>query len=187
MSNARQGVHFAGRIREPCVSNGHNVDTVSLRRHADRTTTQTLRAIQEQEFERLGSPHTTRVDVRMVAAINRNLEQMATDRRRPFCVSVHTAGRTSAFRRRARACAAGYITAISKCQAAAPPLCCCGSLLDGALNRVRSTAATSAASFSAGRGLVAIERSSARISPSSQGIVVRSSTLRSSRTLPGQS
>src|SRR6202789_3528843 len=31
-----------------------------------------LRAIQEQEFERLGSSHTTRVDVRIVAATNQN-------------------------------------------------------------------------------------------------------------------
>jgi formate hydrogenlyase transcriptional activator len=36
-----------------------------------------LRAIQEQEFERLGSSHTTRVDVRIVAATNQNLENMA--------------------------------------------------------------------------------------------------------------
>jgi formate hydrogenlyase transcriptional activator len=40
-----------------------------------------LRAIQEQEFERLGSSETTRVDVRIVAATNQNLEQMAAERR----------------------------------------------------------------------------------------------------------
>jgi len=40
-----------------------------------------LRAIQEQEFERLGSSHTIRVDVRIVAATNQNLEQMAEERR----------------------------------------------------------------------------------------------------------
>jgi len=40
-----------------------------------------LRAIQEQEFERLGSSHTTRVDVRIVAATNQNLEQMVAERR----------------------------------------------------------------------------------------------------------
>ena len=40
-----------------------------------------LRAIQEQEFERLGSSQTTRVDVRIVAATNQNLEQMITERR----------------------------------------------------------------------------------------------------------
>jgi transcriptional regulator with GAF, ATPase, and Fis domain len=40
-----------------------------------------LRAIQEQEFERLGSSQTTRVDVRIVAATNQNLEQMIAERR----------------------------------------------------------------------------------------------------------
>ena len=40
-----------------------------------------LRAIQEQEFERLGSSQTTRVDVRIVAATNQNLEKMVAERR----------------------------------------------------------------------------------------------------------
>jgi formate hydrogenlyase transcriptional activator len=40
-----------------------------------------LRALQEQEFERLGSSQTIRVDVRIVAATNQNLEQMVSDRR----------------------------------------------------------------------------------------------------------
>src|SRR5580704_8503529 len=40
-----------------------------------------LRAIQEQEFERLGSSQTTRVNVRNVAATNQNLHQMITERR----------------------------------------------------------------------------------------------------------
>jgi formate hydrogenlyase transcriptional activator len=35
-----------------------------------------LRVLQEQEFERLGATRTTRVDVRVVAATNRNLEEM---------------------------------------------------------------------------------------------------------------
>jgi DNA-binding NtrC family response regulator len=39
-----------------------------------------LRVLQEQEFERLGSTRTQRVDVRMVAATNRNLEQMVGDK-----------------------------------------------------------------------------------------------------------
>lgn len=38
-----------------------------------------LRAIQEREFERLGSTRTIRVDARMVAATNRNLVQMVAD------------------------------------------------------------------------------------------------------------
>jgi formate hydrogenlyase transcriptional activator len=38
-----------------------------------------LRALQEQEFERLGSTRTVRVDVRLVAATNRDLGQMVAD------------------------------------------------------------------------------------------------------------
>ncbi len=39
-----------------------------------------LRALQEKEFERLGGTRTIPVDVRLVAATNRNLEQMVADR-----------------------------------------------------------------------------------------------------------
>ena len=39
-----------------------------------------LRALQEKEFERLGSTHTRKVNLRLVAATNRNLEQMVADR-----------------------------------------------------------------------------------------------------------
>jgi len=39
-----------------------------------------LRALQEQEFERLGSSQTIRVDVRIVAATNQNLQQMVNAR-----------------------------------------------------------------------------------------------------------
>jgi DNA-binding NtrC family response regulator len=39
-----------------------------------------LRVLQEQEFERLGSTRTQRVDVRIVAATNRNLEQMVGEK-----------------------------------------------------------------------------------------------------------
>jgi formate hydrogenlyase transcriptional activator len=39
-----------------------------------------LRALQERDFERLGSIHTRRVNIRLVAATNRDLEKMIVDR-----------------------------------------------------------------------------------------------------------
>jgi formate hydrogenlyase transcriptional activator len=40
-----------------------------------------LRVLQEQEFERLGSPRTIRVDVRIVAATNQNLARMVSEKK----------------------------------------------------------------------------------------------------------
>jgi formate hydrogenlyase transcriptional activator len=39
-----------------------------------------LRALQEREFERLGSTHTRKVNLRLVAATNRDLEKMIADK-----------------------------------------------------------------------------------------------------------
>ncbi|MDR1243278.1 MAG: sigma 54-interacting transcriptional regulator [Deltaproteobacteria bacterium] len=55
--------------------------TLFLDEVADMTTltqSKLLRAIQEKEFERVGGSETIRVDVRLIAATNRNLEEMVS-------------------------------------------------------------------------------------------------------------
>jgi transcriptional regulator with GAF, ATPase, and Fis domain len=39
-----------------------------------------LRALQEEEFERLGGTRTIPIDARLIAATNRNLEKLIADR-----------------------------------------------------------------------------------------------------------
>jgi formate hydrogenlyase transcriptional activator len=65
-----------------------------------------LRVLQEQEFERLGSNRTIRVDVRIVAATNQNLHQMVRERR--FRADLFTA--SMCFRSRFRLCASALKT-----------------------------------------------------------------------------
>ena len=68
-----------------------------------------LRVLQEQEFERLGGTRTIRVDVRLVAATNRDLPVMVAESRvsqRPLLPPERVSNRQSAAPRPARRCRA---------------------------------------------------------------------------------
>ncbi|MGD0436717.1 MAG: sigma 54-interacting transcriptional regulator [Bryobacteraceae bacterium] len=95
---ASQGIYASWTRITPAVSSCKNKGRLSgnrpiaprvrtprggsaLRRQDGGGPAQTLRALQEQEFERLGSCQTIRVNVRVVAATNQDLGQLVANKR----------------------------------------------------------------------------------------------------------
>ena len=76
---------FAGTVRgAPDYWSGGNGGTVFLDEIGDMPMSlqaKLLRVLQEQQFQRLGSSETVRVDVRIVAATNTRLEQLIREGR----------------------------------------------------------------------------------------------------------
>ena len=78
----KRRVHRRDRAEDRPLRAGQRRHSVPRRgrRHSAELQLKFLRVLQEQEFERLGSNKTIRVDIRLVAATNRDLAGMVTER-----------------------------------------------------------------------------------------------------------
>ena len=77
---AIEAVRFADRVGSPAAVTGRRDRRVSRsERLLQRLQAKLLRVLQDGRFERLGSPDSVTVNVRIIAATNRNLEQAVRD------------------------------------------------------------------------------------------------------------